>query len=362
MHASSSHCVHLFHMRLSALTGAHRSTANRRNELEESDLNTKAASVFTVLDTDKDGSIAIVELWSGLMDLGYFPNEISTILGLAAKMRKLHADNPAHYIHATDASDLGDALGSPFGLRQIRKAQVLSPEDVMAREAGKARQTVPAASSGANVGSSAAEQSLGSEKPTGSPLSGDADRREAAGRRDEERPENNSMPRVVEFKDESRGSRCDIEVLEVKEMFPAVTKVEFARGMGQAVMQMSPERRSRWCANVDMRGEVFHALPKEICGVDGKLSAVKRTPYRDRCPLAVSQHVLCDCVWCILQAKTQTGKTRDIRKQKWRRRWPSSRGKRQTVQKCSSSRSGCRLFSNISRPRFLLRTCGVLVI
>ncbi|MGB1592593.1 MAG: hypothetical protein ACPIOQ_07550 [Promethearchaeia archaeon] len=271
--------MHLFHMRLSALTGAHRSTANRRNELEESDLNTKAASVFTVLDTDKDGSIAIVELWSGLMDLGYFPNEISTILGLAAKMRKLHADNPAHYIHATNASDLGDALGSPFGLRQIRKAQVLSPEDVMAREEGKARQTVSAASSAANVGSSPAEQSLGSEKPTGSPLSGDAVRREAAGRRDEERPENDSMPRAVEFKDESRGSRCDIEVLEVKEMFPAVTKVEFAEGMGQAVMQMSPERRSRWCANVDMRGEVFHALPKEICGVDGKLSAVKRTPY-----------------------------------------------------------------------------------
>ena len=299
VHASSSHCVHLFHMRLGALTGAHRSTANRRNELEESDLNTKAASVFTVLDTDKDGSIAIVELWSGLMDLGYFPNEISTILGLAAKMRKLHADNPAHYIHATDASDLGDALGSPFGLRQIRKAQVLSPEDVMAREAGKARQTVPAASSGANVGSSAAEQSLGSEKPTGSPLSGDADRREAAGRRDEERPENDSMPRVVEFKDESRGSRCDIEVLEVKEMFPAVTKVEFARGMGQAVMQMSPDRRSRWCANVDMRGEVFHPLPKEICGVDGELSAEKRTPYCNSRPLAVPQKVLfCAIEFC----------------------------------------------------------------
>lgn len=66
--------------------GAAAGTAMRTiklSQVEEIDVRNKAAAIFSLLDIDYDGKIQKVELWSGMMDLGYTNEEIAAIMGEA---------------------------------------------------------------------------------------------------------------------------------------------------------------------------------------------------------------------------------------------------------------------------------------
>ena len=69
------------------------SPVNKRlDNFEDIDLTAKAAALFIALDTDMDSQIPIVELWSGLVDLGYQTSEISAMLRLEHKMREIRGE------------------------------------------------------------------------------------------------------------------------------------------------------------------------------------------------------------------------------------------------------------------------------
>ena len=82
----------------------------RRNGIEDEHLAAKAGALFTVLDTDRDNRMPIVELWSGLIDLGYSHAEISAILMLQHKMNYIKVqDNSIDTFKVAEGSQAAEA-------------------------------------------------------------------------------------------------------------------------------------------------------------------------------------------------------------------------------------------------------------
>ena len=96
----------------------------RRNGIEDEDLAAKATALFTVLDTDRDNEIPIVELWSGLIDLGYTYSEIDCILRLEHKI---------HYVDvqedAVDTFKVAEGSQAAESKRSLAVAQADAAEE-----------------------------------------------------------------------------------------------------------------------------------------------------------------------------------------------------------------------------------------
>lgn len=99
----------------------------------EIDVNSKGAAIFSVLDLDFDGRIPWVELWSGLMDLGYSAEERNAILGSDPEQMRLSTSESVESPTGTLSSFSGEPGARPVSLAEFVEGlramvSIMSPE------------------------------------------------------------------------------------------------------------------------------------------------------------------------------------------------------------------------------------------
>ena len=194
-------------------------------------------------------------LWSGLMDFGYRPSEISTMLRLEHKMCQATGSTGKEVggleqdVLNAEGGGGGSASESQDGIEKFDSFRA-KPGSGASAVRMLSDDTKPATDSEECEAKQDGARSAEAEAANGSEEGNDRFLDSASEK---------SPTRSWEEEEEANG-----RVLEVKKFFPIVSIDEFRVGVQEAVGKMSETRRQRFAANIDMMGEAPEEQPERV--------------------------------------------------------------------------------------------------